>query len=70
MPNAAVSTVEAATSVRSSSDFDPVMRTLIIGDLDTLGQGAQVASAIVAIIEPYPFTAFWANPLSMSGLTP
>ena len=27
MPNAAVSTLEVATNVRSSSDFDPMMRT-------------------------------------------
>jgi len=43
-----------ATSVRKSSSFDPLMNHLALGDLDALGEGAQVIAAVAAAIDTHP----------------
>jgi hypothetical protein len=52
-PRPAVFAAEAATSVRRNTLFEPMMRTSFRLHIDALCQGAEVAAAITARVDPH-----------------
>jgi hypothetical protein len=52
-PKPAVFALEAATSVRRSALFDPMMRIFLI-DFDALGECAEMIAAVTAALGPHP----------------